>query len=296
MSAAAPPRHIWLCADDYGLSPGVNRGIRELIERRRINATSVMVVGAAIGRDEVEALKTSLSKSSCAVGLHTTLTAPFHPLTMHFRPLRGGAFLPLGAMLRTSLLRRLDPEIIRAEIASQLAAFTELFGRAPDYVDGHQHVQLFPQVRDAFLEAVKHAAPHAWVRQCGRTLPLSQRLKNPKALLLDLLSVKFRKRCLKAGVIFNPGFAGAYDFAHPTDFSQLVPEFFNGLPDRGLIMCHPGFVDDVLIDLDPFTTQRQKEYDFLASDSFAQVLQTASITLIQPGDAPGVDVMSHTKI
>jgi predicted glycoside hydrolase/deacetylase ChbG (UPF0249 family) len=25
MSDAAPPRRIWLCADDYGLSPGVNR-------------------------------------------------------------------------------------------------------------------------------------------------------------------------------------------------------------------------------------------------------------------------------
>ena len=37
------PRRIWLCADDYGISPGVNAGIRELILRRRINATSVMV-------------------------------------------------------------------------------------------------------------------------------------------------------------------------------------------------------------------------------------------------------------
>ena len=42
-------RRIWLCADDYGLSPGVNRAIRELIERGRLNATSVMVVGPAIG-------------------------------------------------------------------------------------------------------------------------------------------------------------------------------------------------------------------------------------------------------
>ena len=29
MNDAAPPRRIWLCADDYGLSEGVNRGIRE---------------------------------------------------------------------------------------------------------------------------------------------------------------------------------------------------------------------------------------------------------------------------
>ncbi len=109
-----------------------------------------MVVGPAIGPDEVEALKAVTSNASCAIGLHTTLTAPFHPLTMYYRPLYGGRFLPLGSMLRASLLRRLDPEIVQGEIAAQLAAFAELFGRPPDYVDGHQHVQLFPQVRDRF--------------------------------------------------------------------------------------------------------------------------------------------------
>jgi len=45
MIDAEPLRRIWLCADDYGISPGVNRGIRELIEHGRLNATSVMVVG-----------------------------------------------------------------------------------------------------------------------------------------------------------------------------------------------------------------------------------------------------------
>ena len=51
------PRRIWLCADDYGISPGVNRAIRDLIERGRLNATSVMMVGPAIERSEIEALQ-----------------------------------------------------------------------------------------------------------------------------------------------------------------------------------------------------------------------------------------------
>src|SRR6516165_6197354 len=101
MSEAAPPRRIWLCADDYGLSPGVNRAIRDLIERGRLNATSVMMVGPAIGRDEIDALKASVAgRPHCAIGLHATLTAPFHPLTMHFRPLDGALFLPLPKLLR----------------------------------------------------------------------------------------------------------------------------------------------------------------------------------------------------
>src|ERR1700720_1562994 len=116
MSDAAP-RRIWLCADDYGISPGVNRAIRDLIERGRLNATSVMVVGPSIGRDEVNTLKTAAaSNPRCAVGLHVTLTAPFRPLTMHFRPIAGGMFLAFPKLLRAGVLRRLDPEIIHAAL------------------------------------------------------------------------------------------------------------------------------------------------------------------------------------
>ena len=222
MNDAATPRRIWLCADDYGLSPGVNRAIRDLIERGRLNATSVMVVGPSIGRDEISALQIAAANSPrCAIGLHVTLTAPFRPLTMHFRPLDGGMFLPFPKLLRAGLLRRLDPEIIRAELMVQLSAFTEMFGRAPDFVDGHQHAQLFPGVRDAFLTAVKQAAPDAWVRQGGRNQPLARRLGAPKALVLDVLSAQFRRRASQADIAFNPGFAGAYDFTRAARLRRL---------------------------------------------------------------------------
>ena len=280
MNDAAPLRRIWLCADDYGLSPGVNRAIRDLIERGRLNATSVMVVGPAIGRDEVSALQTAAAGSPrCSIGLHVTLTAPFRPLTMHFQPLNGGMFLPFPKVLRAGLLRRLDPEIIHAELMVQLAAFNELFGRAPDFVDGHQHAQLFPQVRDAFLTAVKAGAPNAWVRQGGRNQPLAKRLGTPKALFLDILSAQFRRRASRANIAFNPGFAGAYDFSRQPDFSALMPQFLDGLPDGGLIMCHPGFVDETLVSLDPLTVQREREHAFLGGEHFPHLLAANKVTL-----------------
>jgi predicted glycoside hydrolase/deacetylase ChbG (UPF0249 family) len=280
MNGDAPPRHIWLCADDYGLSPGVNRAIRDLIERGRLNATSAMVVAPAIGRDEVNALSEAAAKSPrCAIGLHATLTAPFLPLTMHFKPLHGGLFLPFTKMLRAGLLRRLDPEIIRAELGAQLTAFKEIFGRTPDFVDGHQHVQLFPQVRDAFLAAVTEAAPKAWVRQGGRHQPLAQRLGMPKALFIDMLSAQFRRDATRAKVAFNPAFAGAYDFSKAPDFGQLMRQFLDGLPEGGLVMCHPGFVDDILVSLDPLTDQREREYEFLAGDGFPRLLAANNVTL-----------------
>lgn len=280
MSDTAPPRRIWLCADDYGLSPGVNRGIRDLIARGRLNATSVMVVGSAIDRGEINALQDAVARSPrCAIGLHVTLTAPFRPLTMHFQPLDGGMFPAFPKLLRAGLLRRIDPEIVQAELMVQLSAFAELFGRAPDFVDGHQHAQLFPGVRDAFLTAVKAAAPDAWVRQGGRNQPLARRLGAPKALVLDVLSAQFRRRALQAGMAFNAGFAGAYDFSQRPDFGALMRQFLEGLPEDGLIMCHPGFVDDILVGLDPFTTQREDEHAFLGGEHFPRLLAANKVTL-----------------
>ena len=273
-------RRISLCADDYGISPGVNRGIRDLIERGRLNATSVMVVGPAIGGDEVAALQAAITKAArCAVGLHVTLSAPFRPLTMHFRPLDGGMFLSFSKLLRAGLFRLLDVEIVQAELVVQLAAFREKFGRNPDFVDGHQHVQLYPQVRDAFLAAVKQQAPNAWIRQAGRTLPLTTRLASPKAFFLDALSAQFRRRASAANIPFNPGFAGAYDFSRKPDFGALMQRFLDQLPEGGVIMCHPGFVDEILIGLDPLTVQRESEYAYLAGEDFPRLLAANKVTL-----------------
>lgn len=268
----AAPRRLWLCADDYGMTRGVSAAIRDLIAQGRINATSVMMPAAALTDDEVTALRKLKDDGRCAVGLHITLTAPFRPLTPSFQPLRDGAFLPLAAMLATATARRLDAASLTREIDAQIAAFTAAFDAPPDFVDGHQHVQLFPQVRDAFLHSVATHAPRAFVRQCGRTIALPARLRDRKGLLLDILSVAFRRRAARLGVATNRGFAGTYDFATTADAASLFPRFLEGLPDNSIVMCHPGHVDDDLRQLDPLTDPRAREYDYLASGAFAAEL------------------------
>ena len=52
------------------------------------------------------------------------------------------------------------------------------------------------------------------------------------------------------------------------DFGALMRQFLDGLPEGGLVMCHPGFVDETLISLDPLTTQREHEHAFLAGERF----------------------------
>ena len=272
---AAPRRRIVLCADDYGISPAVSGAIRDLIARRRINATSVMVVAPSFSRSEAAALREAAADHA-AIGLHLTLTAPFRPASPHFAPLRRGAFPPLAAMARRGLSRTLIPALLDGEIAAQIAAFHEAFGRAPDYVDGHQHIHVFPQVSEALVRVVKHAAPHAWLRQCGRAV---RKNLEPKGLVLDALSRRLQRLAAAHGVPTNPAFAGTYAFRAKADFAKLFPNFLDGLPDGSVVMCHPGKVDAELSRLDPLTNLREREYAYFLDDAFPQALAARGMSL-----------------
>ncbi len=277
---AAEKRRIVLCADDYGISPAVNVAIRDLIVRGRLNATSVMVTAPAFNHFEAAALDVlNASARRAAIGLHFTLTAPFRPLSREFAPVRDGAFLSLGGTLTASLLGRFSADALAAEVRSQIAAFRSAFGRVPDFIDGHQHVHIFPQVGEVVLAVAKERAPDAWLRQCGRAATLGTPWSNPKALLLDVLSRRFRQRAAALGVRTNPAFAGAYAFHDAADFAEMFPDFLDGLPDGGVVMCHPGFVDDELKRLDPLTTLREREYAFLGGDAFPAALASRGVTL-----------------
>jgi predicted glycoside hydrolase/deacetylase ChbG (UPF0249 family) len=263
-------RHIWLCADDYGISPAVSAAIRDLVARRRINAASVMVVTPSFSASEAAALHEA-GASGAAIGLHLTLTGPFHPLT-NFAPRRNGAFLPLNGMAVCALMRRLDRSQLETEIASQFAAFRNAFGRNPDYVDGHQHIHVFPQISDALLRVIKQEAPQAWLRQCGRAASAPKSLADPKGYILDALSARLRRLAAQHGLRTNPAFAGSYSFRPDADFGKLFDQFLDGLPDGGLLMCHPGKVDQELRELDPLTDLREREYAFFLGDHFPRLL------------------------
>jgi predicted glycoside hydrolase/deacetylase ChbG (UPF0249 family) len=281
MNGGAPlPRRIWLCADDFGISNAVNIAIRDLVVRGRVNATSALVAAPSFCRSEAISLDVLNSVAPrVAIGLHFALTAPFRPVSEGFKPVRDGIFLPLAATGRHAAMGGFRREALVNEISGQMRIFVETFGRAPDFVDGHQHVHLLPQIGEALLHVVKDSAPRAWVRQCGRALPLAARFADRKALLLDIFSYRFRRRAAALGVRTNPAFAGAYAFNADANFAALFPSFLDGLPDGGVVMCHPGFVDSELRRLDPLTTLREKEYAFLAGDSFPALLAAHGVAL-----------------
>src|SRR5580700_4472629 len=270
-------RRIILCADDYGISPAVSAAIRDLVAHGRINATSAMVAAPSFDRNEAAKLQDVAAKRA-AVGLHVTLTGPFTPLSQIFEPLRHGAFLSLATTLRRAHLRALRPKLLTVEISRQFETFVAAFGRPPDFVDGHHHVHLFPQIRDAVLRATKDFAPDAWVRQCGQ-LSARRRLTDHKALLLDGLSRRFRRLAADHGLRTNPAFAGTYTFRSDAAYARLFASFLDGMPDGGVIMCHPGQVDAELKRLDHVTESREHEYAFFGGDVFARLLVEQGIKL-----------------
>jgi predicted glycoside hydrolase/deacetylase ChbG (UPF0249 family) len=98
----------------------------------------------------------------------------------------------------------------------------------------------------------------AWVRQSGRILPLSRRLDNPKALLLDTLSKHVPQRARHARVSPSIPASPAPMTSPGSRLRGADGGFPRRPPDGGLVMCHPGHVDEVLISLDPFTDQRER--------------------------------------
>jgi len=271
-------RHIWLCADDYGISPAVGAAICDLIALRRINATSVMVVAPTFSQSEASALAAAAG-SHAAIGLHVTLTAPFRPLNPDFAPLKAGAFPPLPLMAGRALAHGLQPSLLDDEIGRQVDRFRSAFGRVPDYFDGHQHIHVFPQIREALLRVAKKAAPKAWIRQCGRAAPARKKLSDPKALVLDRLSARLRRLAASEGLATNPAFAGTYAFRPRADYAKLFPQFLDGLPDGGVVMCHPGKVDAELRRLDPLTDLREREYAFFRDQGFPRQLAERGVVL-----------------
>lgn len=269
---------ITLCADDYGLAPGLGVAIRDLIAQGRLHATGCMT-GSPHFAAEAELLK---PLQDCAdVGLHITMTdqAPLGVLP-DLAP--GGRLPPLGTLLKRALTRRLDRAEIAAEINRQYDAFVAAFGRAPDFLDGHHHVHQLPVIRDAVLDLfTRRMGGKGWVRSCAEPhLMIRRRGISPlRAHVISELGRGFRRLLGAHGVPHNLSFRGVYDFSGKVPFDRLFRTFTDHPGKLALMMVHPGLVDDALKAADSLTGQREVEYRFLASDDCVRSLAERGITL-----------------
>jgi predicted glycoside hydrolase/deacetylase ChbG (UPF0249 family) len=80
------------------------------------------------------------------VGLHLDWTSPFAIDAGH-----GGG---LGAVMARSALHLYRQSEVEIEIERQLDAFELHWQATPDHIDGHQHIQQFPVIRDALAKVL----------------------------------------------------------------------------------------------------------------------------------------------
>lgn len=267
-------KRVTLCADDYAIAPGVSTAIRRLIGERRINATSVMTLFPGLD-EEARRLLEDADQAPVSIGLHLTLTGGYAPLT----PWPGGEALPaLPDLVLRAFSHRLDQEVVAAEIDAQFAAFARAFGRPPDHVDGHQHVHVLPTIRAAVLKATHRHAPNAWLRDVTPARSALHGL-DVKGRLIGAFGTGFARAARRLGLATNRGFAGAYDFSADHDFAPLLAHFLKGVPADGVVMVHPGHVDDPLTARDPLTHQREVEFDVLHGPGMLEILAETQVRL-----------------
>ena len=272
---------IVLCADDYGLAPGLGAAIRELIERGRLSATSCMTVSPFWPR---EARLLGPLRGVADVGLHLTLTdqAPLGPMP---KLAPSGRLPPLGRLLALALAGRLDRMEIAAEATRQYDAFEAAIGGPPDHLDGHHHVHQLPIVREVVLDLFRRRMPaHAWLRYCDEPLLSVARVgvAAPRAALISLLGRGMRGSRLPG----NRGFRGVRSFSARRSYAALFRRFLAGLDAGGLVMCHPAIVDDALRRADSVADRREEEFRFLRGEDALAALAAAGLRVARFSERP----------
>jgi predicted glycoside hydrolase/deacetylase ChbG (UPF0249 family) len=127
-------KYLIVNADDFGQSPGINRGIIAAHEHGIVTSASLMTRWLASGEAAFYARK----HPRLGLGLHLDLGEWIY---------RAGSWVPLYTVVALD-----DPSAIEREFYSQLDMFRYLVGRDPSHVNSHQHVHMREPLRSIALK------------------------------------------------------------------------------------------------------------------------------------------------
>lgn len=271
--AHAGSNGLILCADDFAVHAAASNGIAALARLGRISATSAMVLSPRWAQDA--ALLKDLPQA-IDVGLHLDWTSEFAIASGHGLTLRAAmARAVLGGFARGAAAAT------RAVIARQLDAFEAQWKAAPDFVDGHQHVQQFAGIREALVQLL-----HERYGQRSDSQPYL-RISRPPSAALDLKSrviaamgaSALEKLAAAASLPVASALLGVYDFAGDTArYAALLQGWLRAAPAGAILMCHPA---QTPVAADSISAARVREFDYLASAAFADALAQAGVQLVR---------------
>lgn len=258
-------KNVVICADDFGISAGVNQGILDLAANGRLSAASCLAEAPCFG-----ASVAALSALPVDVGLHINFTEPFAA---------GRAFWTLPRLIALSQLRQIDSRVIVAAIERQCAAFEAGLGRAPDFVDGHQHVHQLPLIRNALLAVLerRYAGKNIWIRstRLAGGLRTSMPYRRKAAIIASLGDRALRRLAGERGWRMNQRLLGVYDFSATRErYAELLQNWLAGAQADDLLMCHPAktaTVGDILGE------QRVREFAVFSDARFHSWLAASGV-------------------
>ncbi|MBK0391428.1 ChbG/HpnK family deacetylase [Ramlibacter algicola] len=256
-------KRLVVCIDDYALRPGVDAAVLELAATGRVSATSCLV-GSPRWKEAARELR---ALHTIDVGLHLDFTeAPFDA------GLRSG----LGAFIGRAYLGALPASRIAAEIRAQFDAFEAAMGRAPDHVDGHQHVHQLPGVRGPLLEEIARRGIRPWLR--GTAVPASEPGTKPR-VIAALGGNAMRAAARRQDLPMTQHLLGVYPFdVDGETYAALLDRWLARAAEGDSLMCHPAAEDDAPM-ADPIAAARHVEHEVLRGPRWTELLARHGITV-----------------
>jgi predicted glycoside hydrolase/deacetylase ChbG (UPF0249 family) len=230
-----------ISADDWGLSPGVNRGILALAKRGVIKRVSLMADGPHLS----EGLQELIALPGIELGLHFNLTYA-SPDPTRLRGRSPGRLLLAWVFGRSQLLPRAVDEL-RTQLSS-----LERSGTKITYLDGHHHIHLLPGLIDAIAPELKARG----IKQVR--LPYDPALWLTSRLPLVLLALLAKQALDRNGFVYS-------SFFYPKLSHFLDPASLRGKLARNPeieMIVHPSDSDDVrhLSTPDSYSSERVIEF------------------------------------
>ncbi|AZI28420.1 ChbG/HpnK family deacetylase [Bordetella pertussis] len=269
-------RRIAVCGDDFGMNEAIDGALIELAGAGRLSAVSCMPLAPAFAADAP-----ALARLDVDLGVHVDFTEAFAGAA----PAAPG----LAALLWRAYAGQLDPDWIDARLASQFDAFERAFGRAPDYVDGHQHVHQLPGILPRLRALLKrrYAGQRIWLRHTAPGLQFGLPLAEAaKARLIGALGARALARAAgQEGWQTNRRMLGVYGFTGgPRRYAGLLHHWLMNARDGDLLMCHPGWPQ---VHGAAHASQRAAEYEVLAHPELGTWLARNGLRIVSLSQVRG---------
>lgn len=277
-------KKVIINADDFGLSSGVNRAVRQAWQEGILTQASIMAGGAAFD----EAAEIARQNPKLQVGLHLTLVqgSPALPPEKIPRLVTEKGVFPDNPVL-AGLKLFFDPTLrmqLRNEIEAQILKVKSA-GIPLTHIDGHLNIQMHPTVFNLLAELMPLHGIKSF-RITRERLRDNLQLDSSRAVgkmaervIFGALSSHAGQRLERGGIIRADEVKGLYSSGHMTEgyLLALLQRVKRGITE---IYFHPGILPDGEISRRMPDYRHQEELAALLSPAVRQSLKQLDIRLV----------------